>query len=68
MKIHAILFCLRLLCLSEYAAHSEMMSTVGDRYTPRMIAEAVRRPRINLALRLAKIASVLQSIIKKVLF
>lgn len=67
MKIHVILFCLRLLCLSEYAAHSEMMSTVGDRYTPRMIAEAVRRPRAKLGAWLAMVASALRSLIEKVL-
>lgn len=68
MKIHVILFCLRLLCLSEYAAHSDMMSTVGDRYTPRAIAETVRRPRMNLGVRLARIASAIRSFIKRVLF
>jgi hypothetical protein len=68
MKIHLVLFCLRLLCLTEYAAHSEMMSTVGDRYTPRAIAETVRRPRASLGARLATIAHALRSFINRVLF
>ncbi len=68
MKIHAILFCLRLLCLSEYATQSDMLSTVGDRYMPRAIAEAARRPRVRLVLRLAKIAGALYTLVKKALF
>ncbi len=68
MKIHLFLFCLRLLCLSEHAAHGEMMGTVGDRYTPRAIAEVVRRPKSRVGTYLAKRASTLYSFIKRILF
>jgi hypothetical protein len=65
MKTHLILLGLRLLCLSQNAAHSEMMSTVGERYTPRAIAETVRQPRVGIGAYLISHAGAIRSFIKR---
>ena len=65
MQIHLFLFCLRILFLTEHATHGEMMSTVGDRYTPRTIAETVRRPRMKIGAYLATYADTIRSFFQK---